>query len=310
MSLVDEQIKLEILGQRLRAIREQRNMSPLKLAAALDSSLTSVRDWETGARKLQSSTIRRLAEALEISFPEEIYWLGLSGHIPSTRMPAKKQILDALSAYYEDLDKLPFPAQIIDHHFRYWLVNSATVDFLGSREGLIHLMQDKLTALDVVFNSQIGFFHRISRPEQIMSRQEQIARRVMGRSLHRRHEDFYQNYPTWLQKRLSPADFASFMKTWDDVNAVDDTLFLRPRLEDDIMLRYFEFSYPDKRVRRLQMRTDHLRHFGDIFEITLFYPYGEDAERDFKTSAGQGVKLWEISDIDHLLRVYETQGMA
>ncbi|MEO1643634.1 MAG: helix-turn-helix transcriptional regulator [Chloroflexota bacterium] len=306
MDLIREQRNLETLGHRLQATRESRDMSPLQLAAVMESSLTSIRDWENGARKLQSATVRRLAEALELSYPEEMYWLGLSGHIPSTRMPAKKQIIQALSAYYEDLERLPFPAQIIDHHFTYWIVNSATIDFVGSREGLIAMMQNKLTALDVVFNSQIGFFHRISRPEELINRQKQLARRIMGRSLHRRHENFYQDYPTWLKGRMSPEDYQIFTDIWEEANAVNDEHLQRPRLEDDIMLRYFEFQYPNERVRRLQMRADHLRHFGDIFEITLFYPYAGGDSHDFPPSSSDGIKLWEVADVDHLLRTYET----
>lgn len=305
MDLVREQENLEVLGQRLQAIREQKGMSPLKLAAAMDSSLTSIRDWENGARKLQSATIRRLADALELSYPEEMYWLGLSGHLPHTRMPAKNQIIEALGAYAEDLEKLPYPAQIIDHHFTYWIVNSATLDFIGSRDGLVALLQNKLTAFDTIFNSNIGFFHRISKPDEIRNRQKQLARRIVGRSLHRRHEPFFQNLPTWLQGRLSPEDYTNFIEIWDEVNAVGARFQQRPSLEDDIMLRYFEWNYPDKRTRRLQMRADYLRHFGDIFEITLYYPFGEDDSANFQPGTQQGIKLWDVTDIDGLLRGYE-----
>ena len=67
MNLIAEQENLEKLGRRIQAMREMRQMSALKLAAELESSLTSVRDWEMGSRKLQPATIRRLAETLSIS---------------------------------------------------------------------------------------------------------------------------------------------------------------------------------------------------------------------------------------------------
>lgn len=295
---------LETLGKRLKAIRIQRGMTPLKLAASMDSSLTSIRDWENGERKLQPATIRRLAEALHLSYPEEMYWLGLAGHIPHTRMPDKEQIISALSAYYEDLKDLPYPAQIIDHHFRYWLVNPATIDFIGSYDGLANLMQNKLTALDVIFNSHIGFFKRVSRPETMLSRQHQLARRIMGRSLHRRHEDFYQKYPDWLRSRLPEDDFNAFLDVWNEINSIHDLEEQKPRLEDDIMLRYFEFEYPNNEIRRLQMRTDHLRHFGDIFEIILYYPFGQETGQLFQPIASQGVKLWDVKDVGKLLLEY------
>ena len=303
MNLVMEQENLEILGQRLQEVRELRRMSALKLAAEMESSLTSIRDWESGARKLQPATIRRLAEALELSYPEELYWLGLAGHMPKTRMPSKNQIVDSLEAYYADLAKLPFPAQIIDHHFTYWCVNPATIDFLGSRDMLVSIMRNKLTALDVIFNSQIGFFERVSLPGQRLSRQKQLARRIVGRSLHRRHEHFYREYPNWLQQRMSPEDFRQFMDVWNETNSVQHNE--RPNLEDDIMLRYFTFQYPDGQERKLQMRTDHLRHFGDIFEITLFYPYEPEPKGSFAPVAQEGVKLWDVMDVGTLLKTYE-----
>jgi transcriptional regulator with XRE-family HTH domain len=58
MSVVIEQENLEILGRRLQEVRELRQMSALRLAAEMESSLTSIRDWENGARKLQPATIR------------------------------------------------------------------------------------------------------------------------------------------------------------------------------------------------------------------------------------------------------------
>lgn len=304
MDLVQLQENLEVLGERLKTIREERGMTPIKLAAEMDSSLTSIRDWENGERKLQPATIRRLAQALKLSYPEEMYWLGLAGHIPQTRMPDKEQIITALGAYYEDLNKLPFPAQIIDHHFTYWVANSATIDFVGSRDALAGLMSHQLTALDVIFNSQIGFFNRITLPEELKKRQRQLARRIMGRSLHRRHEDFYQNYPAWLEQRLPEDDFDNFIEVWNETNSVHDLEGQNPRLEDDIMLRYFTWQYPDGQVRRLQMRTDHLRHFGDIFEITLFYPYGEEVNRNEKPKSEQGVCLWDVMDVGKLLIDY------
>lgn len=304
MDLIQLQENLETLGQRLKALREQRGMSPLKLAAAMDSSLTSIRDWENGERKLQPITIRRLAEALQLSYPEEMYWLGLGGHIPHTRMPAKEQIISALDAYYEDLKDLPYPAQIVDHHFTYWVVNPATIDFIGSYDVLANLMTHKLTALDIIFNSQIGFFERVSKPERMINRQRQLARRIMGRSLHRRHEDFYQNYPNWLSNRLGEEDFDTFFEVWDEVNSIHDLEGQNPRLEDDIMLRYFEFEYPDGGLRRLQMRTDHLRHFGDIFEIIIFYPFTPETGTLFQPTAQQGIKLWDVMDVGKLLLEY------
>jgi transcriptional regulator with XRE-family HTH domain len=302
VSVVTEQENLEILGNRLREVRELREMSALRLAAEMESSLTSVRDWENGARKLQPATIRRLAETLDLSYPEELYWLGLAGHLPGTRMPSKTQIIDALEAYYADLVKLPFPAQIIDHHFTYWCVNPATIDFLGSRDMLVSIMRDKLTALDVIFNSQIGFFQRVSQPEHILSRQKQLARRIVGRSLHRRHERFYQEFPNWLQTRMSGADFKQFVAVWNEANSVQQ--HQRPQLEDDILLRYFEFRYPDGQTRNLQMWSDNVRHFGDIFEITLYYPYNRETDGNFKPVAQDGVKLWDVMDVGKLLKTY------
>jgi transcriptional regulator with XRE-family HTH domain len=302
MSLVREQNNLEILGRRLKEIRELRLMSPLKLAAEMESSLTSVRDWEEGARKLKPLTISRLAEVFQLSYPEEMYWHGLAGHLPKTRMPAKRQIIDALEGYYEDLVTLPFPAQIIDHQLTYWVVNPATIDFLGSRDQLINRMEDRLSALDVIFDSENGFFDRVSQYEDIESRQRQLTRRIVGRSLHRRHEPFYQNFPKLLQYRLSPRDFRQFLTIWNEANSVEQNE--QPHLEDDIMLRYFEFQYPSRPLRKLQMRTDHLRHFGDIFEIILYYPFEPEDETLYRPVAHKGVKLWEIMNVDSLLRMY------
>lgn len=304
MDPIKEQQNLETLGERLRTVRELRGMSALKLAAAMDSSLTSIRDWESGARKLQSDTVRRLAESLGLSYPEEMYWLGLAGHIPHTRMPDKHQVIMGLEAYYEDICKLPYPAQIIDHHFRYWVVNSATIDFIGDRDGLMALMATGMTAIDVIFNTQIGYFRRVSQEAEIRSRQFQLARRIMGRSIHRRHESFYQEIPITMQNRLSDEDYARFIDIWTDVNDVLDEKDEQPRLADDIMLRYFEFQYPDGDVRRLQMRTDHIRYFGDLFEITLFYPFGSGTGDLFEQKASDGICLWETTNIDSVLREY------
>jgi len=303
MDLIQQQENLETLGQRLKTIRELRGMTPLKLAAEMESSLTSIRDWESGARKLQPATIRRLAQALQLSYPEEMYWLGLAGHLPATTMPAQNQIVEALAAYYADLVKLPYPAQIIDHHFAYWMVNPATIEFLGARDALVTLMQQKLTVFDVVFNSQIGFLQRASRAADIIARQKQLMRRIVGRSLHRRHERFFQEFPAWLQPRLPEDDYQQFALIWDEINSVQQ--FQQPHLEDDIMLRYFDFQYPDGRQRRLQMRTDHIRYFGDLFEIIIFYPYEAEAEGLFQPQAQAGVKLWDVTDVGKLMRGYE-----
>ncbi|GAB5490502.1 MAG: hypothetical protein Phog2KO_07170 [Phototrophicaceae bacterium] len=305
MNPIQEQENLVTLGQRLKRVRELRGMSALKVAATMDSSLTSIRDWENGARKLQSDTVRRLAEALELSYPEEMYWLGLAGHIPHTRMPAKHQIMTALEAYYDDICRLPYPAQIIDHHFRYWVVNSATVDFIGNRDGLASLMANKLSIPDIIFNTQIGYFKRVSREDEIRSRQHQLARRMMGRSIHRRHEKFYQELPMMMKGRLSEADYSRFLDIWTDVNAVLDEKDEQPRLADDIMLRYFEFEYPSGDIRRLQLRTDHIRYFGDLFEITVFYPHEAGTGDLYPIEAEEGIKLWDVTPIDNTLREYD-----
>jgi transcriptional regulator with XRE-family HTH domain len=304
MNLIAEQENLEKLGRRIQAMREMRQMSALKLAAELESSLTSVRDWEMGSRKLQPATIRRLAETLSVSYPEEIYWLGLAGHIPTTRMPVAEQIIMALNVYYNTIKDLPFPAQVVDHQFNYWVINPATVDFLGSRDQIVFLMQNQLNALDVIFNTHLGFITRVSKPETLIVRQKQLARRIMGRCLLRRHERFYQEYPRWLQDRIDPTDFQTFSELWEEVNEVKDSLTQNPQLEDDILLNYFDFEYPDGRFRPLQMRADHLRHFGDIFEILLFHPYGNENLEDWRLQAREGVKLWEVADVQQVLRHY------
>ena len=302
MDLVQQQVNLEILGQRLKTIRELRQMSPLKLAAEMESSLTSIRDWENGARKLQSDTIRRLAVALDLSYPEEVYWLGLAGHLPKMTMPSKHQIIEALEVYYAELVDLPFPAQISDHHFTYWAVNPATIDFLGSREPLANLMKQKLTGLDVIFNSQIGFLQRATESQDTTQRQTQLTRRIVGRSLHRRHEPFYQDFPNLMRQRLLPEDYEQFITIWEEANSAEQEQ--KPQLEDVILMQDFEFQYPDSRVRRLQMRGGNRWHFGDIFEITLFYPSEPEGDNLFTPIAEEGVKLWEITDVGNLLQSY------
>jgi transcriptional regulator with XRE-family HTH domain len=61
----------------LRELREERGISPMRLALDLDVSLATVYNWETGRSEPRATHLRKLAELLgvcmeEISFDEEL----------------------------------------------------------------------------------------------------------------------------------------------------------------------------------------------------------------------------------------------
>src|SRR5689334_13406402 len=105
------------LGQRMRKARETRKLIQEELAhkiqefRRLDHHIkeakqtkldqATISDWENGYQTPSPNNIHLVARALELTYEEEIYWLGLAGHLAPTPVPTKAQIIPILEVYCE-----------------------------------------------------------------------------------------------------------------------------------------------------------------------------------------------------------------
>lgn len=92
--MTDEREPSELFRERLRAARDMRGWNQVELAAAAKMPQTSIAHLESGSRKPSFDTLRRLAEALEVTTD---YLLG------RTDEPSLAQSADPL---YRDVGKL------------------------------------------------------------------------------------------------------------------------------------------------------------------------------------------------------------
>lgn len=85
----------QVFAERLRAIRELRKFSQVELGQRADMPASSVAHFEAGSRKPSFNSLRRLAEALDVSTD---YLLGISDEAAGATPTS--------SALFRDLDRL------------------------------------------------------------------------------------------------------------------------------------------------------------------------------------------------------------
>lgn len=60
----------------IREIREERGLSPVRLAADLDVSLTTIYNWETGKSEPRASMLREIADVLGVQMDDILFPAG------------------------------------------------------------------------------------------------------------------------------------------------------------------------------------------------------------------------------------------
>src|SRR5687768_14408317 len=97
-SNVRQKINQMRLGLRIKRARHQYEEDGLpliktQLAAKMRIGEQAVRRWEAGETAIPIEKLQKLAQVLRIPYPEQVYWLGLRGAIPKTRLPSSDQIV-------------------------------------------------------------------------------------------------------------------------------------------------------------------------------------------------------------------------
>lgn len=57
----------------IRQLREERSMSPVQLAAHLDTSLATIYNWESGKYEPRASQLRAIARLFDVSMDDIVF---------------------------------------------------------------------------------------------------------------------------------------------------------------------------------------------------------------------------------------------
>lgn len=221
-----------------------------------------------------SEYLQRLASLANLPYEQAIYWLGMAGHLPWTRMPTAQQIEKTLSIYCDDIARDDFPSYIIDYRLMVWAHNRASYNATSYEKG-IQIMQNETTLFDILFNSDLAISSDSSFMQSLFT-EETIYKMQMIPiiffkllNLHRRHEPFYELYPTFIENRLTNSnDIKHFRQMWNDIAVSTDTSY---ESLNNLVRDYMNFGAwltPFKH----QIEQDNFFEFNNRFEIIAHMP--------------------------------------
>ncbi|HEX6678411.1 MAG TPA: helix-turn-helix transcriptional regulator [Actinomycetes bacterium] len=218
---------LKLLGEAIRGFRERaqpERISQFRLATLLQWQGTApIVEIEKGRRRPRPETLAALGEALRLPPADLAYLHGLAGYRPATVMPPTEQVKRVLGAIEPDLARRTYPVHVLDFQFRHWMVNAATAALVGgSVETLRELLRRGVHGFDVVFDSRLPTRRRFTDPEAV---ERERVFRFKSHNLYRRFEPFYLAYPECMRARLRPADYARFVRCWNEVEVGTDQAF-------------------------------------------------------------------------------------
>jgi transcriptional regulator with XRE-family HTH domain len=303
---------LKTLGEHIREVRKQKGLTHLDLSFELPFRITpaTLSRWENGHQVPKSENIHDLAKTLEVSYFEEIYWLGLAGYIAPTRMPPKEQIISALELFYRDVAEHPYPTYIMDYRSNYWAVGPATTGLMEDYGKTSSVLRDFTNVVSRVFDSRIGTKQRVVNLEQV--RIEQV-RRFIARNIHRRHEPFWQDYPECLRGQLNDSDYAIFEQVWMQIDIAGRDVSKVAESVAQAMYGYITVRLSTGEEIKFKLIPEPIHYFfGNLFEIIWYYPASDQdrlkADRHFgeyKNLNPDRLKLWNLRDLDEILELFD-----
>jgi transcriptional regulator with XRE-family HTH domain len=303
-------IDLETLGERIRHIREARGNTQQQISYLLNlGDPKTVGRWENGKQQPKPEYIQELARVLNISYAEEMYWLGLAGYIPPTRMPKKQQIIPVLEMFYQDIAAHPYPAYFLDFRANFWAVNPASVGLFKDYDQTVELLKGFTNLLDLMFDSRIGFSNRIVNPNAL--RRGQLSRFIAQR-LNQRHEQYWKEYPECFKDRWPEADYKLFEALWHGMNL--ETVEAERFSEDAVkaMFGYLPFCAPDGTRIEFKLVSQFVLYFSNQFKLVVYYPSTDEDKHKadahfsrFNQLDQTSLKLWNLRNIDDILKQFE-----
>ena len=169
---------------------------------------------------------------------------------------------------------------------------------------LLHLLTQKGTVFQVIFDSRLGISQKIRNVESIQL--EQI-RRFKGINFFHRHDIFYLSYPECMKSILQEADYDNFKECWNKVHEVKDGF----NIDEYMLLKHIpsvlgQIEYnTENRIVQFQITSEVLYSFGNIFILIRYIPIDESQPQAIGISEKSGCfTLWDYVDIDTLLEDY------
>jgi hypothetical protein len=228
---------LKLLGNTIKTFREQaqpRKISQFRLASMMQWEGTApIVEIEKGRRHPRPETLNALGEALQLSPADIAYLHGLAGYREVTVMPPIEQIKRVLKPIEPDIAQRLYPVYVMDYRFRFWMMNSASAASAnGSLDHLTFLMKQGIDGLTMSFDSRILQYHDPADRERT---ERETIFRFKAYNLYRRHEQFYLAYPSYVQMRLLPEDYARFEQCWNEVDVrMEDVYPITPQLVERV----------------------------------------------------------------------------
>lgn len=303
-------IDLEMLGERIRHVREARGYTQQQISYLLNlGDPKTVGRWENGKQQPKPEYIQELARMLNISYAEEIYWLGLAGYIPPTRMPKKQQIIPVLEMFYQDIASHPYPAYFLDFRANFWALNPAAVALFGGYSEAITSLQNFTNLLDLMFDSRLGFGGRVANLKVIQRGQ---LSRFISQRLNQRHEHYWKQYPESFKERWLAKDYQYFEALWKGMSL--ETVEADRFSEDAVkaMFGYLPLCAPDETRIEFKLVSQFVFYFSNQFNLVIFYPSTDEDKQKADAYFSQfwdvdqtRLKLWNLRNIDEILVHFE-----
>lgn len=315
-----------ILGKRIRKVRDFRELEQSDVVDKIETlkltdnfidetirrgklAVATLSRWENGQRSPSSGYVHLLARALDVNYEEEIYWLGLAGHLAPTPIPTKKQIASVLEVYYKEIQDELLPALIVDHRNNVWALNAAASVFVGGYEVAVALMREKMVNLfSLFFDSEIHLETDLTKIDDL--RRQQIVLFLMT-NLYRRHEPFWQSYPECWRNELTTTDYYQFESMWNEVcNQYTDSFEESSHFIQNIIgYTYVEFQISTGSPFKFKALAESPSYFSNNFFQVLHYvlvdeadrPTVEDFFKEFMGKDTRGLKQWELRDVGEIL---------
>jgi hypothetical protein len=267
---VNDDDRLPLLGSAIRGFRERarpQRISQFRLSSLMNWEGTApVIEIEKGRRRPRPETLNALGEALGLDPADVAYLHGLAGYRNLTVLPSPEQIRRRLDPLRHEIAKRMFPVQVLDYQFNHWMVNAATAVMLGIPASALELlMKNQVHGFNAVFDSRLPVRKCFVRPE--VAERERVYR-FKAHNLYRRHEPFYVAYPECLKDQMLEADYARFVRTWNEVDLEPPEAFpVHPQVEIVVAGRPIVFA----------IHMVELLHLDRLVYVAYYEPVGAEA---------------------------------
>ena len=309
-SEVNENIKK--FGKRLKQARASAKLKQVELAYLIGSDVKDVSIWENGRhnRRMSVQKIQQVVDVLNIPYAEQMYWLGLLGYTPTTRMPKAKRILKELEIYAHSIRTDPIPSVIVDYRFNIWAYNAGAIKNIGDKNRAIDVIENNLSNIFTLLLSEASNNIRENKewtPDLIKNLHSQtiIFKAI---NLKRSHEPFWNLYPQ-LFKELLPDHYSVLENVWklhpiDDVTSINELIIstlgpitVYPRPNERFPIEARQYILPV--------------HTLPQFTILKFHPVVTNSESanyllDFQSETEQDIlNIWDVKSIEDIINLID-----